>query len=765
MARRPRIVLKDLAGRRAAVSLVVAAVIVLAILTVFAVELSDTQAKSRQDVVARVHERSVLAAALIDSLLHSADAEAKLYQVRYGGRVVSDRALNQIRQQNTYVALVTPSGRVLAHSRGLTKQARADLKHSAALALVRTRRTYGLGNVLPYGRAGVINLAVKFPTRYGSRVLLTGFDPRALNGFLTGELRRIPGVRGAHNYILDGNDVVVASTNPARPPGYRFSTPAQRDALSHASGTRRGYYYDQVTIPNSTWRIVLAAPASRLFASLSGLRGWLPWLIFAAFALVAATALLLGARMLRSAETGLRDANSRLQDVNARLEEANRTLAHDALHDPLTGLPNRALLMDRLDQMLGRARRDSAIGCAVLFIDLDGFKMVNDSLSHAVGDLLLVAIARRFAEVLRPGDTVARLGGDEFAVLLDQVVTPEDATLVAERVHGALDGPFHVAGHELFVRASIGISLRSDGVSAHDLVRNADIAMYDVKRRGTGSYVIFDETMRQRVVDRLALETELRAAVEQSLIRVKYQPIVDLATGQVRGLEALARWPEGRREVPPAEFIAVAEASGLIRSLGHHVLRTALDDFASCREEGLVDPEVYLSVNISRQQLDDPALPEIILDALADSGVPPEALRLEITESTLMQEPQLIQRIVAEVCSHGVGLHLDDFGTQYSSLASLLEFPVVALKIDRGFVGSLTHRDHSTTIVRTIISLAHGLALLVIGEGIEDGDELRRLKAMGCDWGQGYLFARPLERDQMEEVLGHWSRRHSLSGA
>jgi diguanylate cyclase (GGDEF)-like protein len=745
--------------------LVSAAVVVLAVLTVFAVELSDTQSKSRQDVIARVHERSLLAAALIDSLLHSADADIKLYEARYGGRVVSDQALDRVRQQNTYVALVTLSGRVLAKSRGFTNQARADLKRSAALALVRTRRTYGLGNVLPYGRTGVINLAVKFPTRYGTRVILTGFNPAALNAFLTGELHRIPGVPGAHNYIVDGDNVVISSTNPARPPGYRFASSSQRAALSRSSGTRNGYYYDQVTIPNSTWRIVLAAPAGRLFASVSGLREWLPWLIFAAFGLVALAALLLGTRVVRSAETGLRDANARLQDVNIKLEQANRALAHDALHDPLTGLPNRALLMDRLDQMLGRARRDSAIGCAVLFIDLDGFKMVNDSLSHAVGDLLLVAVARRFAEVLRPGDTVARLGGDEFAVLLDSVLTPEDATVVAERVHAALDGPFDVGDHELFVRASIGISLRSEGVSAHDLVRNADIAMYDVKRRGTSGYVIFDERMRQRVVDRLALETELRTAVEQSLIRVKYQPIVDLATGEVRGLEALARWPEGGREVPPVEFIAVAEASGLIRSLGHHVLRTALDDFAACRNRGLVDPGVYLSVNISRQQLDDPALPEIILGALSDSGVPPEALRLEITESTLMQEPHLIQHIVSEVCAHGVGLHLDDFGTQYSSLASLLEFPVVALKIDRGFVGSLTRQDHSTTIVRTIISLAHGLALLVIGEGIEDADELRRLQDMGCDWGQGFLFARPLDRRQMEEVLGSWSRaEHSLSG-
>jgi diguanylate cyclase (GGDEF)-like protein len=754
------------AGRRAVVGLAAAAVVVFALLTVFAIELSNTQSKSRQDVIARVHERSVLAAALIDSLLKSAGGQAKLDQAQYGGRTVSAQALNRARQQNTYVALVTLDGRVLAKSEGFTRQAQDDVKRSAAMSLVRSGHPYGLGNILPYGRMGVVNLAVKFATRYGERVLLTGIPPGSLSAFLGGELRRIPGVRGEHNYVLDGNDAVLASTNPARPTGYRFTAPSARAALRQTSGTRRGHYYDQVRIPSSTWRIVLAAPADRLFASVSGLRGWLPWLLFAAFALVAMAALLLGARVIRSAESGLRDANVQLQEVNLQLELANRALAHDALHDPLTALPNRALLMDRLEQMLKRSKRDSDIGCAVLFIDLDGFKMVNDSLSHAVGDLLLVAVSRRFAELLRPGDTVARLGGDEFAVLLDSVVTPADATGVAERVHNALDRPFNVAGHELFVRASIGISLRSPGVSAHDMVRNADIAMYDVKRRGKGSYVIFDDRMRQRVVDRLALESELRIAVEQSRIRVNYQPIVDLSTGQVRGLEALARWPEGLPEVPPVEFIAVAEESGLIRALGRHVLRTALADFASFRARGLVDESVYLGVNISRQQLDDPVLPDTILAALTEWDVPGKALRLEITESTLMQEPQLIQRIVSEVCAHGVGLHLDDFGTQYSSLASLLEFPVVALKIDRGFVSSLARQDRSETIVRTIVSLAHGLGLLAVAEGVEEEEELRRLSTMGCDWGQGFLFARPMERRSLEDRLASWSRSsHSLLGA
>src|SRR5947209_5955231 len=288
--------------RRAVLGLVVAAVVVFALLTVFAIELSSTQSKSRQDVITRVHERSQLAAALIDSLLKSAGGQAKLYQARYGGRTVSSRALNQARQQNTYMALVTLSGRVLAKSDGFTSQAQADLKRSAAMALVRSGHPYGLGNILPYGRMGVVNLAVRFATRYGERVLLTGIPPSSLSAFLAGELRRIPGVRGEHNYVLDGEDAVLASTNPARPTGYRFTAPSARAALSQTSGTKNGHYYDQVRIPNSTWRIILAAPSDRLFASLSGLRGWLPWLLFAAFALVAVAALLLGARVVRSAE-------------------------------------------------------------------------------------------------------------------------------------------------------------------------------------------------------------------------------------------------------------------------------------------------------------------------------------------------------------------------------------------------------------------------------------------------------------------------------
>ncbi len=647
-----------------------ASVVVLALLTVFAIELSNTQAKSRQDVINRVHERSVLAAALIESLLQSSGQQAGQFETQYGSRSVSAAKLNAARQQNLYVAVLDHRGRVLAASAGFTPQARADLRQSAALALVRTGLRYGLGNVLPYSKTGVVNFAIAFPTHFGVRYLLSGVSPRALSGFLTAELRRIPGVKGARNYVIDGNDTVLASTNPARPAGYRFTSAAAVAALRSSSGDRRGQYFDEAPVSDSTWRIVLVAPNGPLFATVSGLRKSLPWLIFAGFALVAAAALLLGLRVLRSAERELRDANTRLETVNEQLESANLTLAHAALHDPLTGLPNRALLMDRLHQMLERAVRDRSAGCAVLFVDLDRFKRVNDSLNHAAGDQLLKALADRFREALRPGDTVARLGGDEFAVLLDAVRTEPEATLVVERMQNLLAMPITVGGRKLVATASIGIALASRDVGAAELLRNADIAMYEAKRRGPGSYTVFDEATQRRVVDRLDLENDLRQALEHSLLTVHYQPIIELSSGHVVAVEALARWPADWPEVAPLEFVRQAEESGLIGALGQYVLRDALSTLADWRGTGVVSDEVRVSVNLSARQLDDPKLPEKILTEVGAAGLPPDALRLEITESTLAHESEQVQHLISHVRAHGVGLHLDDFGTQYPSLTA-----------------------------------------------------------------------------------------------
>jgi diguanylate cyclase (GGDEF)-like protein/PAS domain S-box-containing protein len=446
-----------------------------------------------------------------------------------------------------------------------------------------------------------------------------------------------------------------------------------------------------------------------------------------------------------------------MSDITDR-RSAERKLQHDAFHDSLTGLPNRALFVDRVDQVLQRGLRENETRCAVLFLDIDRFKLVNDSLSHAVGDHLLIALAGRLAGVLRPGDTVARIGGDEFTLLLDGVVTEQSAAMVAERVQSSLAQPFSIDGHQLFVTASIGISLSTPRMTAAELLRNADIAMYDAKRRGRARYTLFDESMHRRVVDRLARENELRDAVERSLMPIHYQPIIDLATGAICAFEALVRWPVGWTEVSPLDFIPIAEETGMIGALGLHVLRTALSELAAWRAADLVSDDVYMSVNVSGRQLEEPDLPSQVSSAVAGAGVPPSALRLEITESTLMQEPEAIQRIVSEVCAAGVGLHLDDFGTGYSSLAALHQFPVDALKIDRSFVAALG-RDgtENDVIVRSTIALAHSLGLHVIAEGIEHAGQLRRLRTLGCEYGQGFLFSRPLDAAVTRQLLSSWT--------
>jgi diguanylate cyclase (GGDEF)-like protein/PAS domain S-box-containing protein len=436
---------------------------------------------------------------------------------------------------------------------------------------------------------------------------------------------------------------------------------------------------------------------------------------------------------------------------------AELQLQHDALHDALTGLPNRALFMDRVDQVVQRSSRDPTIGCAVLFLDVDRFKLVNDTLSHAVGDQLLIELAARIADVLRPGDTVARIGGDEFTILLDGVVVDRDATVVAERVQAALGRPFTIDGHELRATASIGVSLSSPRMTAAELLRNADIAMYDAKRRGQGRCAVFTETMRQRVVERVARENDLRQAVEESLLEIHYQPIVELSSGRLYGLEALARWPDRWPEVAPLEFIELAEETGVIGAIGIHVLRGGLEQFAAWRRAGLVADEVLISVNVSGRQLDDPHLPEEVADAITAAELPATAVRLEITESTLLQEPERIRRIVAEVCATGVGLHLDDFGTGYSSLSALHRLPVDALKIDRSFV-TVTPDDGSDAIVRAIVALARSLGLEVIAEGIESPAQGEHMRALGCQYGQGFVFSKPVGAAEMEALLLRWSQ-------
>jgi diguanylate cyclase (GGDEF)-like protein/PAS domain S-box-containing protein len=445
-----------------------------------------------------------------------------------------------------------------------------------------------------------------------------------------------------------------------------------------------------------------------------------------------------------------------LSDITDR-HVAQVRLRHDALYDSLTGLPNRSLFVDRLNHSLLRSGRDPSCACAVLFLDIDGFKFVNDSLSHAVGDNLLVAFAERISAALRHGDTVARLGGDEFTVLLENVGEVGQAVGAADRILRSVAEGFEIHGNELGISTSIGIALSTPGLSSDDLIRNADTAMYEAKRLGSARSCVFGETMRREVVDRLARETSLRQAVEGSLLRIHYQPIVELATGRVCGLEALARWPAGWPVVEPMEFIAIAEQLGMIGALGEQVTRMALGTLAGWRQDGLVAGDVSMSVNLSGGQLDDPGLAEQVRRALSAAGLSARALKLEITETTLIQEVERTQQLFSDVYKAGVGLHLDDFGTGYSSLTALHSFPVETLKLDRSFVATISDRtDGDDTIVRSSVALAHSLGLNVIAEGIERPDQLERLRSLSCEYGQGYLFSPALSAEEMTAWLKSW---------
>nr|MBA2348008.1 EAL domain-containing protein [Solirubrobacterales bacterium] len=418
-----------------------------------------------------------------------------------------------------------------------------------------------------------------------------------------------------------------------------------------------------------------------------------------------------------------------------------------------TGLPNRALFRDRLALSLRRAERQADHACAVLFLDVDRFKIVNDGFTHLIGDQLLVALGRRLADNLRPGDTVARLGGDEFTLLLDGIGSAQDAMQTAERIQEILSRSFVLEGREITVTASIGISL-SEGTSAPaEMMRDADIAMYEAKRQGVGRVEVFTPGMHHRALTQLQLETELRGAIAEETLRVFYQPIVRLATNRFVGFEALVRWPNDAPGFGPDEFIPVAEDTGMIGDLGRLVLRRACAQLAAWRSGGLVDDDVTMSVNVSCRQLADRELVSDVVGTLAAFGLPAENLRVEVTESTIMWDPERMRGVLRELGAIGVRPHVDDFGTGYSSLTFLHHFPGETLKIDRSFIGPMLENAGSAEIVRTIMALARNLELSVIAEGVERPEHAAALRELGCELGQGYLWARPQPAEAVEAIL------------
>jgi diguanylate cyclase (GGDEF)-like protein len=446
--------------------------------------------------------------------------------------------------------------------------------------------------------------------------------------------------------------------------------------------------------------------------------------------------------------------------ISRVLEETKEHFRHAAFHDSLTGLPNRAMFTELLKAEIESSNRRNDHMFAVLFLDLDRFKNINDSLGHTHGDLLLVAFAERLERTLRPIDTLARFGGDEFAILLSGMTDATDAVRVAQRIQDELSQPFVLDKNSAFATASIGIALSSSGYDRpDDILRDADIAMYRAKENGKARYELFDHGMHARAVSRLQLESDLRQAIEQKEFCVYYQPIISLQTGRLAGFEALVRWNHPRRGlVAPADFIPVAEETGLIVPIGQWVLNEACAQVRQWQIDSPSHRSLSLSVNLSARQVAQPDLLQRIKDALETSKLNPHCLKLEITESVVMENAEAAAQMFKQLRSLGVQLSIDDFGTGYSSLSYLHRFPLNYLKIDRSFVMRLT-TDNDNAIVRTISTLARNLGMEVIAEGIETEEQFQQLKMLGCEYGQGYLFSRPVSNDGVEHLLAQDSKR------
>jgi diguanylate cyclase (GGDEF)-like protein len=429
-------------------------------------------------------------------------------------------------------------------------------------------------------------------------------------------------------------------------------------------------------------------------------------------------------------------------------------LAHQAMHDSLTGLPNRTLFLDRLKHAVMRAKRHHTL-MGVMFLDLDDFKPVNDTHGHEVGDRLLVALAGRLQDGLRASDTAARLGGDEFMILCEDVADEQDIVSIAQRILGAIDKPFVIGSERLQVSASMGIAI-TDGKedSAESLIRNADSAMYGAKKQRT-SYEVFDDGMRSRVHERVETERQLRRAVEEGGFRLLYQPQVHLRSGEIVGAEALLRWDNPERGlVEPAEFLWLAEETGLINRIGDWVLDEACRQARLWREAGPGGSPLRVAVNLSARQHADPGLVDSVRQVLDKSGIDPASLCLEITEAIVMDDEEGSRRTLTALKDLGVVVSLNDFGSSQSSLGALKRFPLDILKVHRSFVSGLGEEPEDAAIVTAVINMAHALGLVTIADGVETRDQLEQLKGVGCDVGQGFYFARPRPSEAIGELLG-----------
>jgi diguanylate cyclase (GGDEF)-like protein/PAS domain S-box-containing protein len=548
-------------------------------------------------------------------------------------------------------------------------------------------------------------------------------------------------MRAVMNSVIDGiltlaDDGTIESTNPAAAKIFDYDQDAMiglgvGDLLAHA---RPGWTEEPSMLAVAEFN---SLPPQTLLEVVGVRRGGATFLL----ELSVTSIDLHGRRMFIAA----------VRDITKR-KAAEESVLYHATHDILTELPNRALFDDRLKTALRHAPRTGEM-LAVLFLDLDRFKMINDTLGHTIGDSLLVAVSRRLRSSVREDDTVARMGGDEFIFILRGLRSSDDAVKPAQKILTAIRPPFHVQGHELHITASIGVSVYpADAVAPEQLLRCADVALYRAKDAGRNRLELYNPTMNARIVQQMALESEMRRAVEQQQFVLVYQPQVDLDSGRVVGIEALLRWhhPE-LGVVPPEQFVPLAEDSGLIHRLGMWVLRTACLQHRAWREAGL--PSLRLAINMSARQFQNRDLGRRIQEILIETGVAPDCLDLEITESIVLQEGDCTAGVLDAVSAMGIGLALDDFGTGYSSLSCLKRFPIRRLKLDPSSVRGIGTSDADAALARAVIAMAHGLGVSVIAEGIETMDQLSMLRSYGCDEGQGYLLGRPVPGPEVPRMV------------
>lgn len=480
-------------------------------------------------------------------------------------------------------------------------------------------------------------------------------------------------------------------------------------------------------------------------------------------------------KTLDELERRVQERTAELKKMNQSLEheiderrKAEEKLRHDAHHDILTGLPNRALLLDRIEYCIERSKRDQDYQFAVIFLDVDEFKVINDSLGHEAGDVLLVELAQRVMKSVRSvdtaarpfRDTMARLGGDEFVVLLDGIKQENDATVVAQRIHESMSQPFELAGHELVITTSIGIAnnlIEYD--HPNELLRDADTALYQAKERGKDRQEVFDQGMRDQAIARLEIETDLRKAIEQGQLSLNYQPIISLITGRIESFEALLRWHHPKKGmIPPDTFIPIAEQTRLIVSIGQWVIREACHQ-AQAWHNMFPDRLLSIAVNLSSKQFSRNDLVQQIDRILAETGLDPHFLKFEITESVVMGNAKENTEVLSQLRDRELDLSMDDFGTGYSSLSYIHNLPIASIKLDRSFVRNMTANGEHAATIRAVVTLAHNRGMKVIAEGVETVQQLAQLQALKCDFGQGYFFSKPVTAECAEGLIvagGHW---------